>query len=317
MPTSHPTAYEMSGNSVDYPQEAEAPELDTNTQPMRPQVEVTYYTDPLCSWSWALEPQWRRLRYEFADQLSWCYSMGGLIPDWQHFSDPINDISRPVQMVPQWIQTGHLSGMPIEERIWLEDPPASSYPACIAVKAAQQQGLSIGEAYLRRLREAVMLERRNIARREVLLMLAEEVAGGQMGLSGFDLKQFQHDLDSPIVLEAFRDDIKDMRYRGIGRFPALILRPISGRAVLIVGYRPYQALRKAIAHVAPQSNPVRSATDVVAYASYWGRITAREVAQALDLQIEAAKEALEDAVADGRLIRADRVYLAPATLPSS
>jgi hypothetical protein len=41
------------------------------------------------------------------------------------------------------------------------------------------------------------------------------------------------------------------------------------------------------------------------------------VAQALDLQIEAAKEALEDAVADGRLIRADRVYLASATLPSS
>jgi len=80
--------------------------------------------------------------------------------------------------------------------------------------------------------------------------------------------------------------------------------------------RPYIGY-KAIAHVAPQSNPVRSATDVVPYASYWGRITAREVAQALNLQIEAAKEALEDAVADGRLIRADRVYLAPATLPSS
>jgi hypothetical protein len=27
---------------------------------------IEYFTDPLCSWSWAFEAQWRRLRYECA-----------------------------------------------------------------------------------------------------------------------------------------------------------------------------------------------------------------------------------------------------------
>ena len=25
-------------------------------------LSIEYYTDPLCCWSWAFEPQWRRLR---------------------------------------------------------------------------------------------------------------------------------------------------------------------------------------------------------------------------------------------------------------
>lgn len=312
MPTSHGVAYGVSQSSLDCSQEAEVTRLNENNQLVHPQVEVTYYTDPLCSWSWALEPQWRRLRYEFADQLAWRYSMGGLISDWQQFSDPLNDISRPVQMGPQWIQIRHLIGMPIDERIWVEDPPASSYPACIAFKAAERQGASVGEAYLRRLREAVMLERRNIAQWEVLLALAEEVSAS----SGFDLEQFRYDLDGKEVLEAFRTDIKDGRYRGIGRFPSLILRPTTGQSILLIGYRPYQVLREAIAHIAPEMHPVRSVTDVVAYASYWQRITAKEVAAALDLELEAARKALDEAVANGHLIEAGQIYLTPANLHS-
>ncbi|MBE9127269.1 MULTISPECIES: DsbA family protein [unclassified Coleofasciculus] len=299
MPINQTVAYGKSHNPLDYTQTAET------AQTLRPLVEITYYTDPLCSWSWALEPQWRRLRYEFGDQLSCRYSMGGLISDWQHFSDPLNDINRPVQMIPQWIQLQQVSGMPINERIWLEDPPVSSYPACIAVKAAEQQGLSMGEAYLRRLREAVMLEQRNIARREVLLELAAELAES----TAFNSEQFQQEFDSQEAINAFREDIKDARYRDIGRFPALIMRPITGRAILLVGYRPYKELRKALAHVAPESNPVRSVTDAIAYASYWGRITAREVAEALDLELDATQTVLDDAVEQGILIKSDRVYL--------
>ncbi|MFP4437871.1 MAG: DsbA family protein [Chloroflexaceae bacterium] len=67
------------------------------------------------------------------------------------------------------------NGMPVAAGIWNVDPPASSYPACIAVKAAEQQEQTIGAMYLRRLHEAVMLEQRNIVRSEVLLALAEKL----------------------------------------------------------------------------------------------------------------------------------------------
>jgi putative protein-disulfide isomerase len=245
------------------------------TPDMTPDVEVTYFTDPLCSWSWAFEAVWRRLRYELADRIAWRYVLGGLIPDWQSFSDPLHSVHRPAQMGPSWYEVRHLTGMPVDEMIWLEDPPASSYPACVAVKAAARQGAAVEEAYLRRLREGVMLERRNVARREVLLELFDELAGAAPG------GRFRRDLAGEEALAAFREDLKDAGYRNIGRFPALVLRGAGGRAVLVVGYRPYPVLREALAAVAPGLAPVRTATDPVAYARHWGSITAAEVAEAL------------------------------------
>src|SRR5579884_3121035 len=95
-------------------------------------VSVEYFTDPLCSWSWAFEAQWRRLRYESGERLDWRYRMGGLIADWRSYEDPLNDIRNPAQMAPQWYQIQELSGMPLDDRLWQIDPPASSYPACVA-----------------------------------------------------------------------------------------------------------------------------------------------------------------------------------------
>lgn len=245
-------------------------------------VRITYYTDPLCSWSWAFEPEWRRLRYEFGDQLAWGYRMGGMIADWSSYSDPLNDIGGPAQMGPQWFQVGRLTGMPIDARIWQEDPPSSSYLACIAVKAAELQGCEHGERYLRRVREAVMCERRNVTRREVLLAIARELAVDPRSAHGFHVDEFMRALDVGGALEAFRDDLQDAAYRGIGRFPTLILQPADGQGVVITGYRPYPLLRAALAHVAPDLVPTRPAPAEWEYAAYWGRLSARELAEVCD-----------------------------------
>lgn len=255
-----------------------------------PAVEITYYTDPLCSWSWAFEPVWRRLRYELGDQLTWRYCMGGMIPDWDHYGDPLNDVAAPAHVGPQWLQVSRLSGMPIEPRIWHDDPPASSYPACLAVKAAELQGRDVGEQYLRRVREAVMLEQRNVGRRSVLLDLAEELskeAGGANAANfGFDLAAFRAVLDSGEALSAFRSDLLDAKYREIGRFPTLIVRGRSARGVIIVGYRPYAVLLAAVRQLTegaelPSGRPAPSAAE---YRAFWrsvtGRLTDRELAEA-------------------------------------
>ena len=39
-----------------------------------------------------------------------------------------------------WLDAADASGMPVDPRLWLASPPASSYPACLAVKAAAEQG---------------------------------------------------------------------------------------------------------------------------------------------------------------------------------
>jgi putative protein-disulfide isomerase len=265
-------------------------------------VLVEYYTDPLCSWSWAFEPQWRRLRYEYGEHLRWRYRMGGLIADWSSYEDPLNDVHRPSQMAPQWFQVQEMSGMPFNDQLWQADPPASSYPASIAVKAAERQGQAATESYLRRLREAAMIECRNIARQDVLLAIAQETATAGL----LDLKRFNDDLTASETLDAFRQDLRDAAYYSIGRFPTLLLQRNNGRGLGIVGYRPYEALQAALKHLVPELSrrPGMPPEELaVSYVCYWQRVIARELAEMLGGDLNQASSLLESLVARGILQR--------------
>lgn len=238
-------------------------------------VDIVYYTDPLCSWSWAFEPQWRRLRYEYGDQLRWRYCMGGLLPNWEAFNDPFHAVSRPVQMGPLWYETKYISGMPIRERIWMDDPPASSYPGCMAVKCAALQSPQAEEALLRSLREAVMMEEKNIARQEVILQVAREVESRLP--TAFSYERFEQDLLRGAGYEPFRKDLQQVAYQKISRFPTLTLTRSGGTGVIIVGYRPYVVLLEALSVVAPGLKPVQNALGIEEYQRCWGSATEREL----------------------------------------
>ena len=272
-----------------------------------PVVFIEYYTDPLCSWSWAFEAQWRRLRFEYAGQLGWRYRMGGLLTDWQSYDDPFNDIRNPAQMGPQWFQVSEISGMPLDERLWRTDPPDSSYPACLAVKAAERQGAEVAEIYLRRLREAALLECRNIARQDVLCALAQGTAE-QSSRHPFDFDRFRADFETPEVAEAFRQDLRDAAYANIGRFPTLILHRHGASSIMLVGYRPYEALQAALKHIAPDlpRGPEMSREDLaLAYVSRWERVLARELAEVIGSDTDQATEPLEALVSRKKLVHAE------------
>ena len=207
-------------------------------------VKIVYYTDPLCCWSWALEPHWQRFVSENKEIISYSYCMGGMIPDWQKFNDPLNAVDRPVQMGPVWMEAKHLTCTMIDESIWVLDPPSSSYPACIAVKAAGLQSESAEELLLKRIQEAVMLERKNVARVEVLADLAKEVS--QRFPEIFDYSRFITDFNSESARQAFRHDMAKTRYHEIGRFPSITMTEPAGKSLIITGYRTYEVLMDAL-----------------------------------------------------------------------
>jgi hypothetical protein len=198
-----------------------------------------------------------------------------------------------------------MSGMPLDDHLWQIDPPASSYPACIAVKVAERQGPIAIEAYLRHLREAVMMERRNIARRDILLTVAQETAA--TGL--LDLDRFCADLDASEPIDGFRQDLRDAAYYGIGRFPTLILHRYDGRGIVLIGYRPYDALRAAIEHLVPgiTRTPVMLPEELaVAYVTRWQRVVARELMEVLNYDnLDQVQAMLQSLVASGRLTLAN------------
>jgi predicted DsbA family dithiol-disulfide isomerase len=282
-------------------------------------IHLTYYTDPLCSWSWAFEPVWRRLRYVYRGQVTWRYCLGGLIADWSSFADPLHSISRPAQLGPHWYHVRQLSGVPIDGRIWDVDPPESSYPSCIAVKAARRQGAAVEEAFLRRVREAVMLERQNIARSDTLLALAEEISRSPRPLASFNLAKFRDDFGGGAI-DDFREDLMTARYREIGRFPSLVVEGGSGPSLLVVGYRPFDNLQAALAAADGTIEPGAPPDSVISYVKYWGSVLGVDVAEAIGLDQAAVVAALDDLVRQGQLRRDERPHAATAryvTLPEN
>lgn len=213
-------------------------------------IDITYYTDPLCCWSWAFEPQWRRLQYEFSGKITWHYCMSGLLPGWKNYHDPVNSVSRPAQMGPVWMHARQLSGMPMRDKIWISNPPASSYPACLAVKCAGLQSPDAAEKYLQLLRAACMIKGWDISRQAVLIKVATCLVG-QEPLC-LDLNRFTLDLKKNAALDLFREDLRNVRYHEIKRFPTLVIRSAGQPAIMITGYRPYSVLLDALRQAAPQ-----------------------------------------------------------------
>ena len=250
-------------------------EKQFDTEQKEDRVDITYYTDPFCCWSWALEPQWRRLRYEFGDQLHWKYVMGGLIPDWHSYRDPMNSVNRPAQMGPLWMEASRVSGMPIRDELWTGEPPASSYPACIAVKTATLQSEVAGEVYLRSAREALMVESKDISQKEILFDIADLTESRHPGL--FSADDFRKDYGNEASQLAFREDIMKVRFNKIGRFPSLTMTTKGKPGIIITGYRPYSVLLEALRQIIPEIEPANDINNTKKYIEHWKFLTSREL----------------------------------------
>lgn len=171
-------------------------------------VQVRFYTDPACPWSWVAEPALRRLLWEFDGQLEFVWVMGGLARSYgREYRDEEGRIGAGpachADLISHWLRVAAEGGMPNDPRIWTESPLSSTYPACQAVKAAAEQGWEAGYRYLRRLREGIMFERRKLDHADALLAAA--------GPAGIDRARFEIDLSSHAITEAFGADLDEVR----------------------------------------------------------------------------------------------------------
>jgi len=134
------------------------------------------------------------LEAEFGDEVAITYVMAGR---WRKIE--------PAKALAETLDVAAETGMPVDPRLWLEAPPKSSYPACLAVKAAAEQGLD--GPYLRRVREAVMCERVKADTSDALTALARDVPG-------MNVDRFSIDLGSNAIVEAFGADLERARELG-------------------------------------------------------------------------------------------------------
>jgi predicted DsbA family dithiol-disulfide isomerase len=199
------------------------------------EIHTYYYTDPMCPWSWAIEPALRKLLVEFAGQLSMSYVMCGMA----------REVGDATQVVSEMLEAADQSGMPVDARLWLAAPPSGSHPACLAVKAASEQGDP--GPYLRRLREGLLCRRRKLDTGDALIAEAREVPG-------LDVERLRLGLASHGVLEAFAADLDrcaavSSEHHSPGgdrvKLPSLEFVGADGEVHGVYGPADYSALRAA------------------------------------------------------------------------
>jgi hypothetical protein len=145
---------------------------------------------------------------EFNESLEWTWVMGGLARDLtQGYEDAeagIHAGEDPYRaLVAQWLDVAGESGMPLDPRLWLEGPIRSTYPACMAVEAAFEQGARAAYRYLRAVREGLLCFRRKLDATEALV---EEARWARL-----DVERFRRDLASHATVEAFGADLEEAR----------------------------------------------------------------------------------------------------------
>lgn len=107
------------------------------------------------------------------------------------------------QALRTWVnQSIALTGMPTDPEYILKTKVQSTWPACIAFKAAQLQGEELGERFFRKLMEAIQIEARNGSDEEVYLQIAKE--------AGLDPSRLKRDISSDRVRELFEKDKDSM-----------------------------------------------------------------------------------------------------------
>lgn len=218
---------------------------------------------------------------EFGEDLHWTFVMGGLARDFP-----------PEGLGKHWMDAAAESAMPTDPRIWEDGPMKSSYPACMAVKAAADQSTDGGYRYLRALREGIFCFGRKLDASEVLI--------GEARDAGLDVERFRIDLASNATVEAFAADLDEARdvpdivrrsekvscSTAVGEervtFPTVRFDGEDGELRWVCGFRGVEAYREAVLGVGgrPSGEPRPDVLDAV---RRFGPMAAPEVAAVCDV----------------------------------
>lgn len=254
-------------------------------------IKVLYYTDPICSSCWGIEPQLRKLKLEYGSYIDIEYRMGGLLADWSYNS---GGISKASDVAHHWDEVSLHYDMPIDGDVWLEDPLDSSYPPSIAFKAAQMQDTQLAISFLREIREMVFLQKKNIGKWENLEAAAEKV--------GLDLRKFKIDFEGK-AKALFEVDLVLGRQLGVRGFPSLYFLDGQGNTEFVYGTKAYAFYEIAVLKLAPEAKKSAYKRNWEALFAKYPTLTAKEFAELSGNGRVEAEEVLDVLTTQGKLVK--------------
>jgi 2-polyprenyl-6-methoxyphenol hydroxylase-like FAD-dependent oxidoreductase/predicted DsbA family dithiol-disulfide isomerase len=183
-------------------------------------IKIKYYTDPVCSTCWIMEPYFINFLEKYKNSIEVEYKMGGLLRSWEQFPTPEGFESKEAYLSELWNEQSKKYGVVMNGDIWWEHPINSSFPASIGFYAAKLQDEVKAAEYLRLIREKLFLQEKDISQAEVIINAAIEI--------GLEIEKFKSDYASFTTHKHFAKDIEEMKQIQITRFPTLIFENTNG-----------------------------------------------------------------------------------------
>jgi putative protein-disulfide isomerase len=253
-------------------------------------IKIVYYTDPICSSCWGIEPQLKKLKLEYGHLIEFEYRMGGLLPSWNNFNS--GGITKPSDVAHHWDEVSGYYQMPIDGDIWLEDPLSSSYPPSIAFKAAQLQDEEKALIFMRKMREMVFLEKKNIARWNVIEQAAKA--------AGLEINKMRKDFENA-AKKAFEQDLALAKTNNVRGFPTLFFTR-GKEQVIVYGAKPYDNFEQAVKRLLPNAEKKKYLDKVMEPFLLFPSLTAKEYSLLTGLSFVESVAFLDAKLMEGKLV---------------
>ncbi|MBP3866698.1 MAG: DsbA family protein [Eggerthellaceae bacterium] len=269
---------------------------------MEKKLKIAHFTDPLCFWCYAMEPEMRKIRVLLDDQLEYRIVMGVLSSDVREIIGEGEDGEFRYEfyramLANHFRDVAPRVGMPLSLDNMLAHGPEDlvSLPLSLAYCAMRMIDEDIAEAYLRRMRECVFAEGKSLSSVEDQVQLASEFP--------IDIDQFRSNLEGDEVAGVLQQGVDECLIYGIAAFPTLILQ-WGDKRVATQGYHTYEELKQAIAQVTDGdiilSDAEFSTHAVETYVDRFGKAAAREIQTMFSLNDAQLANVMMDLVSTGR-----------------
>ena len=167
----------------------------------------------MCSWCWAFNPTWKKVRETLPIIINTNYLLGGLAPDSKIIMSPeireyvMGNWKRIQEVIPD---------TKFNYDFWtLCEPKRSTYPSCRAVICAKNQRPEIERSMINAIQQAYYLNAQNPSNEDVLIKIATDL--------DLDTERFKKDLRSTKVNETLLNEIELAQSISGNGFPSLVL----------------------------------------------------------------------------------------------
>ena len=277
------------------------------------QVIITNVTDPVCPWCWGEEPFFRKLETHFPNLITWRNVMGGLVEDMNKNKPADIDADtyynkENKDFITHCLETAEKHGMPIRTEGFnlFSETENSSFPLCIAFKAAQIANAEKADLFLYNLRAAAMAEARQAIAEAELIAIADE--------SGIDIAAFLDPLNDGSAEKAFWQDVEEAKKLKVEVFPTFVFE-YEGKQMPLKNFRDYNtmaAMIKAVSSGKLLPQAVRFSSEaLLELMETHPRLSAEEVKEAFDFaSLQDMEAAIAPLLASGELLKqpADNSY---------